>query len=460
MNISTKVYIYVLFVTFSLGCLWWISSYGIGFSLLHLGTAAGLALACLLARKFPLEFKRNTVEIVDVAVLTAMFALGPVWALLVAVPSFVFRERLRTMFTSGADGMSILLAGATFGAFSSPVLDVSAPSEGLVYGAVLGGAVFYLSNAFFNALLLRFKYESGVLAKMRESLAPLVAPDIIAVLAALGTAYVTVAFGPAAALVLFLGGTGALISLHLIHTRQIENEQLREENAALLSANVGFVASLVGTLGEKHAYVARNSVASSVYAGDVAREFGFDRKREDLVRVAALLQDAGLFAVPDAVVRVSPQRLNPDGRTELARHPELSERLLAGVPGFEEAAQWVRWHHERLDGSGFPDGVRGRWLPLEARMLAVAEVYASLVLDTPEAPALSPEEARFTLTSLAGESLDREVVKALLRLLDREDEAYARATGERFARSVPDAARSGLSRTGTDGHGTLRVVGR
>lgn len=93
-------------------------------------------------------------------------------------------------------------------------------------------------------------------------------------------------------------------------------------------------------------------------------------------------------------------------------------------------------------------------------MLAVAEVYASLVLDTPEAPALSPEEARFTLTSLAGESLDREVVKALLRLLDREDEAYARATGERFARSVPDAARSGLSRTGTDGHGTLRVVGR
>jgi len=116
----------------------------------------------------------------------------------------------------------------------------------------------------------------------------------------------------------------------------------------------------------------------------------------------------------------------------LEEHSVAGEEILSGLPGLGEAARWVRWHHERPDGTGYPDRLKGAWTPHEARILAVASLYASLVLDGPSAPALTPAEARRVLVAEIGKASDEGVARILLRLLATEDESYASASDERF----------------------------
>ncbi|MGI8650425.1 MAG: HD-GYP domain-containing protein [Rubrobacter sp.] len=393
-------------------------------------------------------------EISDVAMLSALVILGPIWALLVAVPVVLYRDPLRTTFVASCDAITILAAGYVFSLFSEPSLAASSINGSLVYGLVAAGVVFYFLDALINSTFVRVKYDVPLRTTVSESFIPVLPSDILAVLAALGTAYVLVAFGPAAALVLFLGGAGALISLNLIHTRQKENEALKRENADLLSANVGFALALVGAVGVKEPQMVRLANASAVYARDIGVEFGFKREHLDRISISALLQDIGFAAVPDAVLKVAPSRLNRAGRLELERHTVVGEEVLASVPGFEKAAKWVRWHHERLDGTGYPDRLQAQWIPLEVRILGVASAYAALVLDTKDSLAASPRDARFALTSEAnGDSggLDPEVVKAFLRILDREDAGYGTAAGNRFSETPAVFSEGEIPR--------LRVVG-
>ena len=128
-----------------------------------------------------------------------------------------------------------------------------------------------------------------------------------------------------------------------------------------------------------------------------------------------------------------PEKLNSLGRASLEGHPESGERVLSEVPGLEEASRWVRWHHERPDGTGYPDRLRGGWIPLEARILAVASLYTSFVLDDPHTPALRPHEARQRLVGAINGAVDEGVARTLLRVLDSEDASYASASDARFS---------------------------
>lgn len=383
-----------------------------------------------------MRFGKVTVDIVDMAIMTALLLLGPLWAIFVAVPSMVYRERLRTVFEAATHILMLLSSGFAFYLFTEPLLLGSRYEADFVYGAFAAGTTYYILDALISSGLMFLKHRVPLTKSLKDVFMPLVPSDIAAVLAAIGTAYVMVFFGPAA-LVLFTGAVAAVISLHLIHTRQRENEALKVENAKLLDSGVGFAAGIVGVIGEKDGYTARLAAASSVYAGDVGREFGFDKEKVGALKLAALLQDVGFIGVPDEVLTSPSERLNPVGRMRLERHPVQSEKILSGAPGFAEAAKWVRWHHEREDGAGYPDRLKARWIPLEARILAACETYASLVLDGPHSPVLAAQEARIELTSLSEKRLDGEVVRTLLRVLDREDADYATADDDRFAFTNP-----------------------
>ena len=100
-------------------------------------------------------------------------------------------------------------------------------------------------------------------------------------------------------------------------------------------------------------------------------------------------------------------------------------------------ASWVRWHHERPDGRGYPDKLRGAWIPLEAKILAVAQAYAAAILDGPSRPGQSPAEARTMLAAGADTEFDGVVVRAFLRILDTESEGYRMADDHRFAFPAP-----------------------
>ncbi|BBL78288.1 metal-dependent phosphohydrolase [Rubrobacter xylanophilus] len=419
----------------------WIYLFGVRFSWFALGMSAVLSIMCAVSRRFRLSFGRNEVEVGDVATLAALAVAGPVWALLVAAPAVLYRDRLRMLYEAAtyiiilvAAGLALWLSGA------SSVMDAK-PGPELAYGIFAAGAAYYSLDALINSLLARIKYGTPVVHTLRESMLPLIPSDIAAVITAAGVAYAVAVFGPATALVLFSGAFAALMTLHMIHERQRESEELREENRGLREANAVFAARLIETVGLRDGYTHRHAAAAAVYTEDVAREFGLEQEKVQALKTAALLQNVGLAGIPDEVLLSPPGKLNSLGKMQLEQHPMHGERLISGIPGLEEAAKWVRWHHERVDGSGYPDRIRGEWLPVEARILAATGLYAEMVLDGPHSPALPAQEARFRLTSEAGKGLDPEVVKVLLRVLDREDGNYATASDDRFAFPEPSEVR-------------------
>ena len=430
---ATKAYIYGLSASAAIAFVGWLYFFGLSLSWTALGAFAALASVCWVFRRFPIEFGRATVEIVDIATLAALVLLGPVWALAIIAPSVLYKDRLRTLFVASGDILKFLAAGYILRLFAAPLLPELRFGESFVYGVLAAGLVLYSVDFLTNATLLRLKYGAALVQTLREEFLPIVPSSVVAIFVALGTAYALVVFGPAAGLVLFVGAAGALVSLYLIYGRQKENEALKTKNANLLSSNVVFAGRLVESLGAKDGYTDRHATASAVYTEDVAREFGLEPERIEKLKVAALLQNVGMIGVADEVLLTPPAKLNSVGRVNLESHSVQGERILSSVPEFGETAKWVRWHHERPDGTGYPDRLRDKWIPLEAKMLAVSETYASLVLDSPHSPGLSLQDARRQLVSMSGERLDREVTRTFLRILDSRDSNYAAAIDDRFS---------------------------
>ena len=137
---------------------------------------------------------------------------------------------------------------------------------------------------------------------------------------------------------------------------------------------------------------------------------------------------------------VTPGRLNSIAKSQITEHPVRGEQALATVPELKEIASWVRWHHERIDGRGYPDKLRGSWIPSEAKILSVAQAYAAMVLDKPHRPGLKAMEARERLTARIDTEFDGAVVRDFLRILDTETEGYRMADDRRFVFPAPEAS--------------------
>ena len=261
-----------------------------------------------------------------------------------------------------------------------------------ILGTLAAGLAFFGLDAVIGPILMRLKYGLSTREVIGEIVVPALPSDALAVAATLATALAAVSFGPLAAITLLSGSALSLAAVNIVRDHRKRALRLASENEALKEAlrdsNLEIASRLVGRLGQRDGYAAAHAAASAVYAADIARESGLDEGRCREVRLAALLMDVGLLWVPDDVLLVPEERLNSLGRMHLEEHPVAGEEILSDLPGLGEAARWVRWHHERPDGTGYPDRLKGAWTPQEARILAVASLYASLVLDGPSAPAL------------------------------------------------------------------------
>src|SRR5439155_6216509 len=159
-----------------------------------------------------------------------------------------------------------------------------------------------------------------------------------------------------------------------------------------------------------------HSQAVARYAGAIARELGLPADLIERVRFGGIVHDVGKIGVPDAVLR-KPGWLGAEDWLEMRRHPEVGARILAGAK-LEEVSEWVLAHHERPDGTGYPAGLAGPAIPLEARILAVADAYEAMTSHRVYRSALTTEQARTELVRGAGTQFDTRVVEAFLRVLD------------------------------------------
>jgi putative nucleotidyltransferase with HDIG domain len=151
----------------------------------------------------------------------------------------------------------------------------------------------------------------------------------------------------------------------------------------------------------------------------IASHLGIRDSSLETVRVAALLHDVGKIDLPNDVLN-KPAKLTDEEFAVVQEHPERGYEMLCSTPTLQKAAAGVRSHHERLDGSGYPDGLEGDEIPMEARIVAVADVWDALTSQRSYRDAMSKEDARRIMQHEAGSRLDCSCVRALFAVLDRE----------------------------------------
>jgi diguanylate cyclase (GGDEF)-like protein/putative nucleotidyltransferase with HDIG domain len=172
---------------------------------------------------------------------------------------------------------------------------------------------------------------------------------------------------------------------------------------------------------------ARHSETVGRYAEMMARELGFSEQRTSRVRLAGLLHDVGKVGVPDSILQ-KPGKLSGAELEVIRRHPELGAQMLDD-PSLADVSDWVGAHHEQPDGNGYPRGLRGEAIPLEARILAVADAYEAMTSDRSYRASLDHTAAREELERCAETQFDPRVVEALTALVERESERAVVALG-------------------------------
>jgi putative nucleotidyltransferase with HDIG domain len=179
----------------------------------------------------------------------------------------------------------------------------------------------------------------------------------------------------------------------------------------------GICQSLLGlanALEAKDAYTRGHSERVGATSAALARALGLGPAEVDTVAQAGFLHDIGKIGVPEAVLG-KPGALTEEDWALMRRHPLIGAQIVAPFDFLASAAPIIRHHHERCDGSGYPDGLRGEAIPLGACIVAVADVYDALTSDRPYRAALGPEQALEHLGGEAARTLDARVVAAFVQ---------------------------------------------
>ena len=150
-------------------------------------------------------------------------------------------------------------------------------------------------------------------------------------------------------------------------------------------------------------------------AEHLARLLGVDGERAQMLRLAAPMHDIGKLGVPDEVLK-KPGQLSAQERAQMQTHPRMGADILGSsdIPLFALAAEVALHHHERWDGNGYPQGLRGEAIPLSGRIVAVVDYFDALTMDRCYRPAFADDRALAMLAEQAGSAFDPEIVAAFL----------------------------------------------
>ena len=160
----------------------------------------------------------------------------------------------------------------------------------------------------------------------------------------------------------------------------------------------------------------------------VGQELGLDENTLSNLEVAALLHDIGKVGVPDAILR-KPGKLDPAEYALIKKHPDYGWAVLRMLPGFESAALDILHHHESMDGSGYPAGLRNSEIPIVSRIVCVIDAYDAMVSSRPYRKGLPFEEAARRLIASSGTQFDTTVVKSFLPIAQIDMETVFEAAG-------------------------------
>lgn len=181
----------------------------------------------------------------------------------------------------------------------------------------------------------------------------------------------------------------------------------------LRNAYLGTVALLSEAIGAKDPLLKGHSEEVAALVGRVANRLAVEPAQREELLFGSLLHDIGKLGISERIL-LKPGPLTAEERTAVELHPRIGFRMIQRVPALRPMAPAILHHHERYDGEGYPSGLRGEGIPLEARIIAVADCYSAMTADRPYRAAMSAEEACEELVRGAGTQWDPEVVEVFV----------------------------------------------
>ena len=258
----------------------------------------------------------------------------------------------------------------------------------------------------------------GVMSQVRTLLIPMLPGQLAAaVLAALLAASYTnlgypVLLGVVIVIVIF-----QYLAMALLRSED-RAEQLEARSVRLASMQLGMLATLVETLALRDRTTARHAAAVARYARALARYMGCSDADQELVHTAGLLHDIGKFALPDRILHA--EILSDEDWALVRRHPQDGATLVGRLDGYGPVADAILYHHEHVDGSGYPAGLIGSEIPFASRIVAVCSVYDTLTARDSYRSPMIPQDAIAEPRRVAGRQLDAEIVDAFIAMLEHD----------------------------------------
>ncbi len=379
-----------------------------------------LALA-VLSEAFPIETRRVRISGSFNALILIMAFCGPAPAVVAALATVVAdyarsRSNAFRLVTNLSAYAVFPLIGAMIFEFADQRIG---PDESVVMAAVVV-AVFMAGN------LLNFLLVVGPVAwieggpglgeRLRSVYLPVFPVEIAAGLLTATVAFGYLQIGIAA---VALAGIVGFVYVYLlrVNLRATERgEQLEQRTQELASLQVGLVTTVLKTLAMRDHMTARHSAAVARYSLAVARALGLSERDQEMIHTAGLFHDVGKFIFPDSIL-LADRRLSDEDFVIVKKHPEQGAELVRRIQGYEDVADIIIAHHERIDGRGYPYGVRGDDIPLGSRIIAVADTYDVMTARDSYRTPVARAEAIAELRRVSGAQLDAHVVEIFIDLV-------------------------------------------
>ncbi|MCR4922447.1 MAG: response regulator [Lachnospiraceae bacterium] len=205
---------------------------------------------------------------------------------------------------------------------------------------------------------------------------------------------------------------------HLQSDLAYEVEKKTRENESLF---FHVVSSLASAIDAKDTYTNNHSGRVAEYSREIARRAGYEGRELEDVYIMGLLHDVGKIGVPDAVIN-KPAKLTDEEYDIIKNHPVLGARILGNIREMPKLANGARWHHERYDGKGYPDGLKGEDIPEEARIIAVADSYDAMTSHRSYRNPLPQGVVREEIEKGMGSQFDPRFAKIMLEMIDEDTE--------------------------------------
>jgi putative nucleotidyltransferase with HDIG domain len=395
---------------------------------------AGLAMLAAIAERQSVPLTRNTeASVAFLPLVFAAVAFGPFAALLVGGAAGLADFRRPYMRWAVYVPVRALTGGAAGAAASA----VGTPADDATFGGILlvtlaASAANLSADMLFN-LGTQAVRRVGTARSLLRALGPLLFMQELLytpVVALLVYGYHVQSVAVVAA---FLVPTVALQRLLRLYQEQREAaSRLGDANQRLERANLSFASALVATLDARDRYTAGHSAAVAVYCRDIAKRMGLSEDDQILVHLCGLVHDIGKVGLPPGLLEKG-GALTLEERRQMEQHSVIGERILSKVDDYADIARIVRNHHERVDGLGYPDNLKGDEIPILSRIIAVADAYNAMTSDRPYRDAMPSRVARLRLAQAVESQFDTAVVAAFEAVLAGASDAYRSGQREDFS---------------------------